>query len=80
MIINLRGVKALQLLRIELQEAAGLEFPNSCLKEMLFLYDICKYLELSIFQAQEVLGACAWKMITDYINSPIGYSTPPARQ
>lgn len=78
MIINLRGIKALQQLRIEYQESAGLEFPASCLTEMLFLYDVCKSLELSLFQVQEVLGAPAWTMVRDYINSPVGVTLKPA--
>ena len=80
MIINLRGIKALQQLRIDHQESAGLEFPEACLTEMLLLYDVCKYLELSIFQAQEVLGAAAWKMVTEYINRPVGHPTEQSRQ
>lgn len=80
MIISLRGIKALQQLRIEHQESAGLEFPESCLTEMLFLYDICKSLELSLFQAQEVLGAPAWEMVRQHINSPVGYPTEAALQ
>jgi hypothetical protein len=80
MIINLRGIKALQQLRIEYQESAGLEFPQSCLTEMLILYDVCRSLDLSLFQAQEVLGAAAWKMVTDYINSPVGNPTEQTRQ
>jgi hypothetical protein len=80
MIINLRGIKALQQLRIEHQESAGLAFPHACFKEMLVLYDVCKYLDLSMFQAQEVLGAPAWKMVTDYINSSVGQPTDAASQ
>lgn len=80
MIINLRGIKALQQLRIEHQESAGLEFPQACLKEMLFLYDVCKYLELSVFQAQEVLGVPAWKMVMNIINAPVGLPTERAKQ
>jgi len=80
MITNLRGIKALQQLRIEHQESAGLDFPHACLTEMLLLYDVCKSLELSIFQAQEVLGAPAWKMVMEHINSPIGTSTVAAKQ
>lgn len=71
MIIDLRGMKALQQLRMEHQESAGLDFPGSCLTEMLFLYDVCKSLDLSVFQAQEVLGAPAWKMVMDHINGRI---------
>ena len=80
MIINLRGIKALQQLRIEHQESAGLDFPMSCLTEMLFLYDVCKSLELSIFQAQEVLGAPAWDMVTRHINNPVGIPTERGRE
>jgi hypothetical protein len=71
MIIDLRGVKALQELRMELQESAGLEFPNSCLSEMLLLYDVCKHLELPPYHTQGVLGAPAYKMVTEHINRPI---------
>ena len=73
---DLRGVKALQQLRIEYQESAGLDFPEACFTEMLILYDMCKSLELSIFQAQHVLGAPAWEMVTRHINSPAGMPTP----
>lgn len=78
MFINVRGIRALQQLRIEHQESAGLDFPRSCLTEMLFLYDVCKYLELNLFQAREVLGASAWEMVTNHINSPTGYPTDAA--
>jgi hypothetical protein len=75
MITDLRGVNALRQLRIDHQESAGLDFPGSCETEMLFLYDVCKYLGLSVFQAQEVLGAPAYRMVTDAINSPVGQPT-----
>ena len=78
MMVNLKGVTALRQLRFEYQESAGMDFPGSCLSEMLLLYDVCKALELSIFQAQEVLGAPAWKMVTDHINNPAGYPTEQA--
>jgi hypothetical protein len=71
MIINLRGVKALQQLRIEQQESAGLDFPESCHTELLVLYDVCKYLELNIFQAQHVLGAQGYAYVTGYINGTV---------
>jgi hypothetical protein len=80
MIINMRGIRALQQLRIEHQESAELDFPESCLSEMLFLYDVCKSLELSIFQAREVLGAPAWEMVVNHINSPVGFPTEHARE
>lgn len=71
MLIDLRGTLALKQLRIELQESAGLDFPNSCLSELLVLYDVCKYLELPIFQAQEILGAQGYACVTEHINSPV---------
>ncbi|MEM7134622.1 MAG: hypothetical protein AAF702_50635 [Chloroflexota bacterium] len=68
---DIRGIKALQQLRVDLQESAGLDFPVACLSELLILYDVCKYLELSIFQAQEILGAQGYACVTEHINSPI---------
>lgn len=71
MLIDLRGTRALKQLRIELQESAGLEFPDACLSDLLILYDVCKYLELTIFQAQEILGAQGYACVTEHINSPV---------
>ena len=71
MIIDLRGIQALQQIRQELQESAGLDFPQSFLKEMLLLYDICKKLEIPLTHTRVVLGAPAYRMVTEYINSPI---------
>lgn len=80
MFINVRGIRALQQLRIEHQESAGLDFPDACLTEMLFLHDVCKYLELNVFQAREVLGAPAWEMVNNYINQPAVYPTEKAKE
>ena len=66
-----RGMKALQQLRIDLQESAGFDFPQGCLKELLVLYDVCKYLDLNIFQAQDVLGVHGYASVADYINQPV---------
>lgn len=70
MFTNLRGVFALRQLRMELQEDAGSNFPNGVRTELLVLYDVCKSLDLNIFQAREVLGETGWQSVTDYINSP----------
>ena len=70
MFTTLRGVIALRQLRMELQEDAGSNFPNDVHKELLVLYDVCKSLDLNIFQAREVLGETGWQSVTDYINSP----------
>jgi hypothetical protein len=75
MITDLRGIKALQHLRLELEESAGSEFPNSCLPQMLMLYDVCKHLELPLHHAQGVLGASAFEMVTEYINGQVGLPT-----
>ena len=75
MITDLRGVKALQHLRLELEESAGSKFPDSCLPQMLMLYDICRHLELPLHHAQGVLGSSAFKMVTAYINVPVGPPT-----
>ncbi|MEZ4713113.1 MAG: hypothetical protein R3A44_38340 [Caldilineaceae bacterium] len=77
--INLRGMKALQQLRIDIQESAEMEFPHACLTEMLLLYDVCKYLELSIFQAREVLGAPAYHMVMKHLNAPVSLPTKQAQ-
>jgi hypothetical protein len=71
MLITMAGLTKLQALRQELQEDAGENFPQGVMTELLVLYDVCKLLELSIFQAREVLGELAWKSVTNYINSPI---------
>ena len=69
--INLHGIKALQQLRIDLQESAGQRFPQSHIKELLLLYDVCKYLGLTFFQTQEVLGTPGLSFVHDYINRPL---------
>jgi len=79
MIIDLRGVNALRQLRLELEESAGLDFPQGCLKEMLLLYDVCKSLEVSLFQARTILGAPAYNMVTDHINTPVGLPSEQSR-
>ena len=70
MLITMAGLTKLQALRQELQEDAGENFPQGVMTELLVLYDVCKLLELNIFQAREVIGELAWKYITSYINSP----------
>ncbi|MFN8466305.1 MAG: hypothetical protein U0X20_12180 [Caldilineaceae bacterium] len=80
MFIDLRGIHALRQLRIDHQESLGLDFPEGCQTEMLFLYDVCKSLGLTLFQAQEVLGAPAYQMVTNLINRPAGYLTQRGRE
>ena len=80
MIIDLRGIQALQQVRHELQESAGLDFPESCLKEMLLLYDICKKFDMPITYTREVLGARAYQLVTEYINTPLGFVPAGVKQ
>ena len=79
MIIDLRGVQALQQLRMDLQEAAGEDFPQGCLTELLVLYDVCKAFELSMFMTQDVLGEPAWRTVNDFLNAPVGRPTEAAQ-
>jgi hypothetical protein len=75
MITSIKDASRLRQLRIEYQESAGLGFPEACLTEMLILYDVCKSLELTLFQARDVLGAPAWEMVTNHINRPAAIPT-----
>ena len=76
--IDLRGVKALQQLRIELEDSAGTDFPNRFRREMLLLYDVCKTLKIPITHARSILGSEAYEMVTNHINAPV--SAPPMFQ
>lgn len=72
MLIEYKGIVALRQLRQELQEDAGLQFPQDVSREMLVLYDICKSLNLNIFQCKDVLGEPGWQYVHRYINTPGG--------
>ena len=54
--ISINGLLALHQLRRELQEEAGHDFPQALHTEMLVLYDVCRCLDLNIFQCREVVG------------------------
>lgn len=68
--ITTKGTIALKRLRQELQEDAGDDFPQAVLPQLLMLRDVCKNLDLNVFQAIEVLGESGWRGVTQYINSP----------
>lgn len=68
---SMKGLYALRKLRQELQDNAGLEFPQAIHTEMLVLYDICKCLELNLFQCKAVLGEIGWCYINSYLAMPI---------
>ena len=69
--VTMKGAFALKRLRQELQETAGEEFPNGIHRELLVLYDVCKYLDLNIFEAKDVLGEFGWLYVTTQICSPV---------
>jgi hypothetical protein len=71
MLVALQGMLALRQLRMELQEDAGDAFPSSVHTEMLVLYDVCKSLDLNIFQCREILGEACWAYINDYLTSAV---------
>lgn len=74
MLISIKGLVALRQLRLQFQEAAGDDFPQAVLTEMLVLYDVCECLELNIFQARDVLGEYAWACVTTHIQQPASVS------
>lgn len=68
--VTMKGAIALKQLRQKLQEDADTEFPESVMRELLILHDVCKSLDLNVFQAKEVLGHSGWRGVVDYLNSP----------
>jgi hypothetical protein len=68
---NMKGLYALRKLRQELQDDAGLEFPQAIHTEMLVLYDVCKCLDFNLFQCKAVLGEIGWRYINSYLAMPI---------
>lgn len=69
--VTMRGAVALKRLRQELQENAEEDFPNGIHRELLVLYDVCKCLDLNIFEAKDVLGEFGWRYVTRQISSPV---------
>lgn len=72
MLISHQGVMALAKLCKEWQQDAGDEFPEGMSNHLLILYDVCKLLDLNIFQTQEVLSERGWRYVIAYISTPIG--------
>ena len=68
---TMNGLCALRKLRQELQDDAGLNFPQEMHIEMLVLYDVCKCLDLTLFQCEEVLGEVGWRYVNDYLSSQV---------
>ena len=68
--VTIKGVQALRQLRFELQEDSGAGFPHDVLTQLLMLHDVCKCLDLTIFQARHVLGDIGWQYVKEYIERP----------
>lgn len=68
--VTMRGATALRHLRHQLQDSAGEKFPQGVLTELLVLHDVCKSLDLNVFQAREILGESGWRCVADHINAP----------
>jgi hypothetical protein len=79
MLITMAGVIALEQFRIELEEDAGEDFPQDVIPQLLILYDVCRVLDLNIFQTRDVLGHKGWACIQLELNSPVGKPTAKAR-
>lgn len=63
----MKGLLGLRQLRRDLQDDADLNFPQALHTEMLVLYDVCRCLDLSIFQCREVLGEVGWAYVNGYL-------------
>lgn len=64
-----KSLGKLKKLRQDLQEDAGLDYPNDVMDQLLMLYDVCKCLDLNIFQVKDILGEVGWSAVNAYINS-----------
>ena len=69
--VTTKGLFALRQLRHDLQDNAGLHFPQDVHTEMLVLYDVCRSLDFNIFQCREVLGEVGWDYINDHLERRI---------
>jgi len=68
---TMKGLFALRHLRRELQDNAGLNRPQEVHKEMLVLYDVCRSLDLNLFQCRDVLGEVGWAYVNGYLERRI---------
>ena len=78
--VTMTGFVALEKLRMQLEEDAGADFPHDVGTELLVLYDVCRVLELSFFNTQEVLGEKGWAFVRAEINTPVGMPTVQAQR
>lgn len=68
---TMKGLFALRQLRRELQDDAGLNFPQQVHTEMLVLYDVCRSLDLNLFQCRDILGEVGWAYVNGYLERRI---------
>lgn len=68
--VTTKGMVALKQLCEQLQEDAGDKFPEDTITELLVLHDVCKSLDLNIFQLKEVLGDAGWRGVVNHIGQP----------
>ncbi len=68
---TMKGLFALRQLRRELQDDAGLNFPQGVHTEMLVLYDVCRSLDLNLFQCRDILGEVGWAYVNGYLERRI---------
>ena len=68
---TIKGLLSLCQLRREMQDDAGLNFPQEMHIEMLVLYDVCKCLDFTLFQCKEVLGEVGWRYVNNYLTSQV---------
>ena len=68
---TMKGLFALRQLRRELQDNAGLNFPQEVHTEMLVLYDVCRSLDLNLFQCRDILGEVGWAYVNGYLERRI---------
>ncbi len=71
MLTTTAGICALRKLRKEWEEDAGDAFPDAVLTELLVLHDVCKALELNVFQLEDILGQTARQGIKDYLATTV---------
>ena len=69
-----KAIIALNRLRQEWQEDAGAAYPQDVLPQLLVLYDVCKGLDLTIFEVREIVGQVGFQAIKAYINAPAVYA------
>lgn len=67
---DLNGLDALKHLRQAWQEDAGTAYPHDVLPQLLVLYDVCKGLDLNVFEATTVLGQVGLQAVKAHINAP----------